>query len=192
MSIKIKFNAEKCVGCYACHIACLDAHHEVDEADAKSFRAIRKVQKEGFEKNICPGCTHCGKCMEVCPVHAIYRDEKTGLILTDKELCVGCHVCENACPLQMIRFDVRKNGKVRRLYRASARRQRTSLCADLFCGGADGGTDLGLRGTKLETNSNERIIVKFSGSCWSSFQLVPSHPKQEFLLLQSHLSRPRE
>ena len=40
MSIKIKFNAEKCVGCYACHIACLDAHHEVDEADAKSFRAI--------------------------------------------------------------------------------------------------------------------------------------------------------
>ena len=112
MSIKIKFNAEKCVGCYACHIACLDAHHEVDEADAKSFRAIRKVQKEGFEKNICPGCTHCGKCMEVCPVHAIYRDEKTGLILTD---------------------------------RASARRQRTSLCADLFCGGADGGTDLGLR-----------------------------------------------
>lgn len=106
MSIKIKFNAEKCVGCYACHIACLDAHHEVDEADAKSFRAIRKVQKEGFEKNICPGCTHCGKCMEVCPVHAIYRDEKTGLILTDKELCVGCHVCENACPLQMIRFDV--------------------------------------------------------------------------------------
>ena len=50
MSIKIKFNAEKCVGCYACHIACLDAHHEVDEADAKSFRAIRKVQKEGFEK----------------------------------------------------------------------------------------------------------------------------------------------
>ena len=49
MSIKIKFNAEKCVGCYACHIACLDAHHEVDEADAKSFRAIRKVQKEGFE-----------------------------------------------------------------------------------------------------------------------------------------------
>ena len=84
MSIKIKFNAEKCVGCYACHIACLDAHHEVDEADAKSFRAIRKVQKEGFEKNICPGCTHCGKCMEVCPVHAIYRDEKTGLILTDK------------------------------------------------------------------------------------------------------------
>ena len=39
-----------------------------------------------------------------------YRDEKTGLILTDKELCVGCHVCENACPLQMIRFDVQ--GKV--------------------------------------------------------------------------------
>jgi len=39
-------------------------------------------------------------------VHAIYRDEKIGLILTDKELCVGCHVCENACPLQMIRFDV--------------------------------------------------------------------------------------
>ena len=105
MSVKIKFNAEKCAGCYACHIACLDAHHEVDEAEARSFRTIRKVQKNGFEKNICPGCTHCGKCMEVCPVQAIYRDEETGLILTDKEICVGCHACEDVCPLQVIRFD---------------------------------------------------------------------------------------
>ena len=48
MSIKIKFNAEKCVGCYACHIACLDAHHEVDEADAKSFRAIREKYLSGL------------------------------------------------------------------------------------------------------------------------------------------------
>lgn len=43
--------------------------------------------------------------MEVCPVQAIYKEEETGLILTDKEICVGCHACEAVCPLQVIRFD---------------------------------------------------------------------------------------
>ncbi len=35
---RMKFNAEQCVGCYACHMACLDAHHSAKEIHARSFR----------------------------------------------------------------------------------------------------------------------------------------------------------
>ena len=37
MSYRLKFDPDKCVGCYACHIACLDAHHDVEDVDAKSL-----------------------------------------------------------------------------------------------------------------------------------------------------------
>lgn len=50
MSIKIKFNAEKCVGCYACHIACLDAHHEVDERMRKASVPFEKFRKKDSRK----------------------------------------------------------------------------------------------------------------------------------------------
>ena len=54
MSYRLKFDPDKCVGCYACHIACLDAHHDVEDVDAKSHRTVKKVVKNQFEKNICP------------------------------------------------------------------------------------------------------------------------------------------
>ena len=43
MSYRLKFDPDKCVGCYACHIACLDAHHDVEDVDAKSHRTVRAV-----------------------------------------------------------------------------------------------------------------------------------------------------
>ena len=105
MSYRLKFNAEKCVGCYACHMACLDAHHDVEDVQAKSHRTIKKVVKDQFEKNICPGCVHCGACMKVCPVQAIYKDTETGFVLVDQSKCIGCHACERVCPVKVIRFN---------------------------------------------------------------------------------------
>ena len=110
MCYRLKFDPDKCVGCYACHIACLDAHHDVEDVDAKSYRTVKKVVKNQFEKNICPGCAHCGICINACPVQAIYKDPKTGFVLTDKEKCIGCHACEKVCPKDVIHFD--KDGKM--------------------------------------------------------------------------------
>lgn len=110
MSYRLKFDPDKCVGCYACHIACLDAHHDVEDVDAKSYRTVKKVMKNQFEKNICPGCAHCGICIKACPVQSIYKDPKTGFVLTDKEKCIGCHACEKVCPKDVIHFD--KDGKM--------------------------------------------------------------------------------
>lgn len=105
MGYRIKFDSKKCVGCYACYVACIDAHHDAAEEEANSRRTIKKTVTEGFEKNICPGCIHCGKCISVCPTGAIYRDEESAFVLTDPEKCIGCGKCEEVCPLGVIRFD---------------------------------------------------------------------------------------
>lgn len=45
-------------------------------------------------------CLACGKCAEVCPVHAI---DKNNPFLVDKSRCLGCYACSVVCPMQ-IRF----------------------------------------------------------------------------------------
>ena len=110
--MKIRFDQEKCTGCFSCYVACIAAHHRPEEEDAKSYRRIRTVvdEKAGFQKKICPGCIHCGRCMESCLSGALFREETYGLILADKETCAGCRVCESVCPMQVIGFDA--DGKI--------------------------------------------------------------------------------
>lgn len=107
MAYRIKFDTERCVGCYACHTACLDAHHSAQDRNARSFRTVRKVTDEGkgFSYEICPGCMHCGICESACRNGAIYRDSEYGFYLVDKDKCIGCGACEHACPLQVISLD---------------------------------------------------------------------------------------
>lgn len=111
MGYHFQFEEEKCTGCFACHTACISTHFDYWE-DAKSFRTIQRIVKkeEGFQKNICPGCIHCGACMRVCPEHAIFKDDATGFILVDQDKCNGCRMCEARCPLHVIQFD--KEGKM--------------------------------------------------------------------------------
>lgn len=107
MAYRIKFDAGRCVGCYACHTACLDAHFDAKDKNAKSFRTVQKVidEKKGFAYEICPGCKNCGICAEVCKSGAIYIEPEYGFYLVDSDKCIGCGACERACPLHVIWLD---------------------------------------------------------------------------------------
>lgn len=106
MGYQLVFDKEKCVGCLTCHTACISTHHP-DKISGTSFRAVQKLvnEEEGFQKLICPGCTHCGACLKTCPKQAIERDDKSGFILVSREKCTGCKSCEVSCPIGVIRFD---------------------------------------------------------------------------------------
>jgi len=42
--------------------------------------------------------------MLVCPTGAIHRDEEAGPVLVDRDRCIGCKMCVQACPFGVITF----------------------------------------------------------------------------------------
>jgi anaerobic dimethyl sulfoxide reductase subunit B (iron-sulfur subunit) len=62
-------------------------------------------------------CCNCVQplCIEVCPVAAITKRKEDGIVVVNKELCLGkdeCGVCKEACPYDAPQFEVEKNAKM--------------------------------------------------------------------------------
>lgn len=98
-------DASRCIKCWGCEIAC----KQWNEIPAGTV-ARRKVIEENegtfpnVVRNIIPtACNHCESpaCADVCPQSAITKREEDGVVVVDKELCIGCKSCSAACP-----FDV--------------------------------------------------------------------------------------
>jgi len=51
-------------------------------------------------------CQQCEKppCVKACPVRATFRDQ-AGVVLIDYNWCIGCRMCQLACPYQARRFN---------------------------------------------------------------------------------------
>lgn len=95
----------KCVGCYACTVACQIEH------DLPPLELWNKVYCYGpvgeyphlTSYYLSRPCMHCQDppCVDACPTGASYINEE-GLVLVDEKLCVGCKFCMLVCP-----YDVR-------------------------------------------------------------------------------------
>lgn len=101
--------AKKCIGCYACEIACKEAHDMppgqgslIEVVRADSSRA--ETRKKGHYLPVV--CVHCASppCVEVCPEEAITQRED-GIVLLDSSQCNGCQLCIEVCPYGAIFFD---------------------------------------------------------------------------------------
>jgi len=62
----------------------------------KSWIELAKDRKTFYVPKLCNHCSNA-PCVNVCPVYARFYT-KEGVVLVDKETCIGCKYCIVACP----------------------------------------------------------------------------------------------
>ncbi|MCB4204888.1 4Fe-4S dicluster domain-containing protein [Deferribacterales bacterium Es71-Z0220] len=103
MSKKYAFivDLRKCVGCGSCQVTC----KQENEVPFGSFRS--RVDYADIGKYPTPKrfffpklCNHCDNppCLSPCPVKGATYKRKDGTVVVDRDLCLGCGRCADACP----------------------------------------------------------------------------------------------
>lgn len=107
----ISYIKENCMQCHACEVAC------------KSWRGVelgvrwRRVEKiwQGTYPNVknlsaSVACMHCVDpvCVQSCPKGAISKNADSGVVVGDRDKCVGCKTCLKKCPFKAPAFGADK------------------------------------------------------------------------------------
>jgi anaerobic dimethyl sulfoxide reductase subunit B (iron-sulfur subunit) len=127
MDMGFYFNQELCINCRACVVACKD-WHDVPAGPASYLRMITTEKGKYPDISICymfASCYHCTKpaCVSSCPVDAITKREEDGVVVVDREICLGqdnCRSCKEACPYDAPQFGAEENATM----------QKCNLCLD--------------------------------------------------------------
>jgi len=119
MQLAFYFDQTRCTGCYTCVVACKD-WHDVPAGPA-SWRRVLTIERgeypNPFVAFLSTACYHCAEpaCIPACPANAISKREGDGIVVVDREACLGrddCGLCLEACPYKAPQFGAEPNAKV--------------------------------------------------------------------------------
>lgn len=92
------FDPDKCAGCRNCEIVCSMNKWGIVNSELSCIQIDTDILG-GYvsEARICKQCLG-PECVAACPTGALSIDEATGARVIDRDVCIGCQTCKNACP----------------------------------------------------------------------------------------------
>ena len=104
MQLGFYFDQSRCIGCNTCVAACRD-WNRLNPGPVR-YRNVSQTEVGSYPKaavyNLSLSCNHCENpaCVPACPAEAIYKREKDGVVLIDRDKCAGIGDCITACPFR--------------------------------------------------------------------------------------------
>jgi anaerobic dimethyl sulfoxide reductase subunit B (iron-sulfur subunit) len=122
MQMAFHFDQTLCTNCRTCVVACKD-WHDIPAGPA-SFVRIVTMEKGSYPDvsvhSMFACCYHCSEpaCVFACPAGAIAKRKEDGIVVVDREKCLGRDVCGSscleACPYGAPQFGVEDNAKMQK------------------------------------------------------------------------------
>ena len=121
MQLGFYFDQTRCTNCMACVVACKDWHDI--PAGPVSYRRIISIE-EGIYPDLSASflsiaCHHCvdAPCIRGCPSDAISKREEDGIVIVNRDECIGfdnCGNCQNVCPYVAPQFGAEPDSKMQK------------------------------------------------------------------------------
>ena len=132
MQLGFYFDQTRCTGCWTCVVACKD-WNDVPAGSASWMRVSAIVHgrfPEVFMAWVAVPCFHCQRprCIEACPADALVKRKEDGIVIVDREACLGkdkCGMCRDACPYGAPQFGDEPGAKM----------QKCNFCLDRWIEG---------------------------------------------------------
>jgi len=134
---------KKCQGCVSCMLACSLVHEGVESLSLSRIQVMQNSFMPFPDDVTIEQCRQCvdPPCVETCPTGALTADTKHGNVrMVDKEKCIGCGACFDACPYTPSRAFIAPD----KTYKGEGKSRKCDLCAnapfhwDEAGGGPDG------------------------------------------------------
>ena len=121
MQLAFYFDQTRCTSCYTCVVACKD-WNDVPAGPA-SWRRVETIERgkypDPFVAYLSTACYHCADpaCVTVCPVNAITKREEDGIVVVNREECLGkdsCQLCLDVCTYDAPQFGDEEHPKMQK------------------------------------------------------------------------------